>query len=427
MELPLDRAPNAYGESADLPAGFEQRIQLEVRDASGTSLVSWESALPALTGQRLEVAWQGATADDQTTLDSYGGVFKTPPYLVDLKPAVKVGGLEQIAGTAIGSADDVEIYVTLTPVDGSADVLVHQGYAGEPSVVVTDFGHVSRDLVNRYQEAHVAAEGSGDAGEAEVAALQLLGATYLRNLGRDLKDLTGWNWHRLLRLVSEGMVVQTGDVTTTAGGEPLTFTRAERFVDMAGLTLGLFDSDGQGAHLKPTLELAGAQASYLEGEVFNEVVEREGIAAVSALTLARHEGQSLTLVDGGNVDAVLAAVDLGQDVEARVAAAVGQGKVAWVPEEVVEANAWHGTGYVLADPATGAAAYMLSGGFAGGADTGMVLERGRKLLGNEPWLGPYAAIFGFIFELFGLTPRGPNTTYGVQALPRRLSTIEGAS
>ncbi len=414
------------GEATDLPAGFEQRIQLEVRTAGGTSLLTWQSELPALTGRRLELAWQGATADDQSTLDSYGGVFETPPYLVELKPVVKVGGLEQIAGTGIGSAEDVELYVTLTPTGGPVDVLVHQGHAGEPSVVVTDFGHASQHLVNQYQEAHVAAEGSGDASEAEVAALQLLGTTYLRNLGRDLEDLAGWNWHRLLRLVSEGMVAQTGDVTTTAGGEPLTFIRAERFVDMAGLTLGLFDTDGQGAHLKPTLELAGAQASYLEGEVFNEVVAREGIAAVSALTLARREGQSLTFVDGGNVDAVLTAVDLGEDVEAQVAAAVGQGKVAWVPESVVGANSWQGTGYVLADPATGAAAYLLSGGYAGGVDTGRLERAIRDILGREPWLA--STLLGELFHLIlailgrggGADTSGGPATY--QSDPINMST-----
>ncbi len=373
------------GEASDLPGAFRQRLQLEVRAAAGTTLVTWQSELPALAGERLELAWQGATADDQATLDSYGGVFETPPYLVDLMPVVKVGGLQQAVGGGIGSAEDVEIHVTLAPASGPAEVLVHRGYAGEPSVVVTDFGHIPQQIFGRHQEALAAAATGGDAGEVEVATLQLLGATYFHNLGRDLEDLAGWSWHRLVRLVSEGMVVQTGDVTTTAGGDPLTFTRGERFIDMAGLTLGLFDTDGQEAHLKPTLELAGAHASFLEGQVFDQVVAREGISAVVALTLAQREGQSLTLVDGGNVDAVLAAVDLGADVEAQVAAAVAQGKVAWVPESEVEANLWQGTGYILEDPANGAAAYLLSGGFAGGADTGEASDFADEL-GDESWL-----------------------------------------
>ena len=63
-------------------------------------------------------------------------------------------------------------------------------------------------------------------------------------------------------------------------------------------------SEGRGT-TRP-FELVGAQSSYLEGEVFNEVVQREGIAAVSALTRSQQAGQTLTLVDSSNVGQVLA-------------------------------------------------------------------------------------------------------------------------
>ena len=153
-------------------------------------------------------------------------------------------------------------------------------------------------------------------------------------------------------------------------GTPLSFTKAERYVDFPGFVVGLFHTQGQTDHIKATLELAGAQGSFLEGEVFNQVVEREGIAAVSALTRARREGQAITRVDGTNVDVVLAAVDLGQEVEDQVRAAIVNGQIAWVPESLIDVNDWRGAGYILENPVNGAAAYMISGGLAGGIDTG---------------------------------------------------------
>ncbi len=75
--------------------------------------------------------------------------------------------------------------------------------------MVTDFGRLPAPLIERYRADLLAAEAAGDEAEAELARLQLIGATYMHNLGRDLEDLAGWNWHRLVRLASEGMVMQT--------------------------------------------------------------------------------------------------------------------------------------------------------------------------------------------------------------------------
>src|SRR6185295_6566247 len=107
---------------------------------------------------------------------------------------------------------------------------------------------------------------------------------------------------------------------------------------------------------------------------------------VSALTRSKREGQTLTRVDGANVDAVLAQADLGTDAEAEIRAAVSRGRIGWVAQSQIAVHQWTGTGYVLEDPNTGAAAYMISGGFAGGDDTGGDIPQLQDLLGSEPWL-----------------------------------------
>ncbi|MCP4653785.1 MAG: RHS repeat protein, partial [bacterium] len=413
------------GEATAIPDTFQQKIHVEVRRAGSGALVAWESFLPALYGHRIEIAYQGATADDDATLASYGGIFVTPPYLVDLKPIIKVAGIQQTAGATIGSAEEVEIFVTLTPVEGSAELLVHDGYAGEPSVLLVDFGHLSAPALVLHQEALRAALATGDFAESEVATLNLLAATYMHNLGHDLDDLTDWNWHRVVRLGTEALVAQTGAVVTV-GGSPISFTRAETFVDVAGMVLGLFHTGGQTTFLKSTLEAAGAQGSFLEGEVFNEVVEREGIAAVSALTRAQREGQILTMVDGSNVDVVLAGFDLGEEVENRILSAVASGRIAWVPEALLDVNRWSGAGYILEDPITGAAAFLLSGGYSGGADTGAMLEEFQELPGSESWLeaDSLRAFVRLLLELLGggdegSFANGPGTN---QSDPINLST-----
>src|SRR6185436_14901283 len=80
------------GEQPAVPEAFQQRLTLEVKTAAGAALLSWSTPAPAVYGKRVEIDYAGATSEDQATLDAYGGVFETPPYLVDLKPVVRRDG-----------------------------------------------------------------------------------------------------------------------------------------------------------------------------------------------------------------------------------------------------------------------------------------------------------------------------------------------
>ena len=282
-------------------------------------------------------------------------------------------------------------------------VRVHDTLAGEHHVLALDFGEVPQELLDRHQAALAAAQGAGDAEAAEAESLYLLGGQYLHDLGQDLTDLAGWSWQRVVRLGTEGLVSQTGDVTATVDGEPAAFRRAERTIDVAGMTLGLFDADGDRSYRRQVFELLGAQSSYLEGQIFAQVLERQGIASVSALTASKRAGQTLQEVDAGNVDAVLNQVSLDPAAEAAVQAAVDRGQIAWVAEAPITVNHWTGTGYVLEDPTTGAAGYLISGGLAGGSDTGAPLADLQDLLGSEPWLegSPLGALLAQLLALLG--------------------------
>jgi RHS repeat-associated protein len=415
------------GEATEVPAAFQHRVRIEVKEAEGGSLLVWEAPASDIWDARVEIAYAGATADDQITLDSYGGVFSTPPYLVDLEPSLRLNGVSVAEGAPIGSARETEVWVTLLETNGETTVLTHDALAGEHHLLALDFGHLPQQLIDEHLTALAAAVAAGDTFEAEAETLHLLGVQYLRNLGRDLDDMAGWKWQRLVKLGTEGLVSQTGIVTTTVGGTPLSFRPGERHIDIARMILGIFPADGDDAHEVASAELLGAQSSYLEGEIFNQVLEREGIASVSALTRAVREGQNLTQVDSSNVDQVLAQIDLDQSAEAEIALAVAQGKIAWVPESPITVNLWAGTGYVLENPSTGGAAYLISGSLAGGSDTGDILGVLQDLLGSESWLegSPLgellALLVGFVGggSSLGDGDAGPAT---IQSDPINLST-----
>ncbi len=323
-------------------------------------LLTWSTPWPAVYGQRLEVAWPGATSADQATLDLYGGVFATPPYEVDLKPVLRLDGAEVAAGGAIGSAEDVELLARVTPPEGSETVAQFEMFAGEHAVFTVDFGRVPQEVVDRYAAERDAAT---DAGEEEAWTLALAGALYLRNLGGDLEHLGALRWRRVVKLGNVVLAVQRGGVSRSPDGMPLTFSPAPPAIDLGSMILGLFPPDGVAPSTESTvgtLELLGSEGSFWEGQTWIQVGVGEGITAVTFLTRAVREGQTLTRVDASNVDAALAAAELSAEAEATVRAGVERDFIGWISESQLPVDTWDTTGYVVEDPATGAAGYFVT-------------------------------------------------------------------
>jgi hypothetical protein len=92
----------------------------------------------------------------------------------------------------------------------------------------------------------------------------------------------------------------------------------------------------------------------------------EGVSAVKALARAA-AGQKIYTLTARNADA-LAQVQVDDAARAEIQDALAAGKVVTVHESPVTISGWTGTGsgYVVADPDTGAGAYTISGGANGG-------------------------------------------------------------
>jgi len=95
----------------------------------------------------------------------------------------------------------------------------------------------------------------------------------------------------------------------------------------------------------------------------------EGISAVKAIHLANQQGLKTYRVTGSNIATVLPILQVSSAVKGDIQNAVNAGKEVLIPEQELQVNDWRGVGYVISDPETGAAGYLISGGFAGGSGT----------------------------------------------------------
>ncbi|HET9768538.1 MAG TPA: transglutaminase family protein, partial [Thermoanaerobaculia bacterium] len=345
------------GESLTMPASAQQTLLLEVIGRDGASLLSWTVGWPSVWGKRVELAWPGATPADQSTLDLYGSIFATPPSEVTLRPSIRVDGVEASLGSAVGSAQDVELRATITPPHGVPTFASWPMFAGEHGVVALSFGHIPQQGVDLYAQRQSAATTPA---EIEGWGLARAAATYLHSFGEDVEHLGSLRWQRMLVLGAAVLAVQRGAVSTSSDGTPLTFEQGPLSIDVGAMPFGLFPAQGAQVSTVPTLELIGAQGSVREGEALAAAFGGSHVTAVGFLTRAVREGQTLTRVDSTNLDAALDAAELSADAEAQIRFAVGQGLIAWISRRQIEIGSFQSTGYILENPANGAGAYLVT-------------------------------------------------------------------
>ena len=94
--------------------------------------------------------------------------------------------------------------------------------------------------------------------------------------------------------------------------------------------------------------------------------EAQGISAVKALQIAAQQGQTIYTVTKANYAEILPKFNHDSETMNDIRNAVNAGKVVTVHASAINHLRWHGTGYIITDTATGAGAYMISGGFNGG-------------------------------------------------------------
>jgi len=155
---------------------------------------------------------------------------------------------------------------------------------------------------------------------------------------------------------------------------------------------------------------AGVTGSLLEGMAWQTLLGESGpgVSTVSVICQALQTGIPVCQIDATNVESRLAALALPAEIEDEMSASVAQGNIVVTPEQQVTIGDWQGCGYMLMDPDTGNAQYLISGGLSGGI---------------SPWgnIGSFAALSAAILALS--TAVDPITSAAVSLTIAALSCI----
>jgi len=336
------------------------------------SNMSFSASLPELAGKRITLSYVPASPSDQQTVDSYGGLYETPSYLIAVKPQLKVEGSIKAEGAAVGMGNNQNFTMIFSLPNVGFDQIQNNitagGYYAVGLVIDRLPDSYSTVLQQRAQRLSDFAEAGGDRtsdqGLGEQLYLSVM--TYFWEVDRQTDTLASQAGMIYAKQPGEG-IFALSLAKTLLFGVPMSLEVIGTEIDVDRATYIPFSKSGDLQAPINFLRATGTFSSSSEDTIMEEFYGVEGISAAKAIYIANVQGSKIYTITSSNISTILPLLQVSNAVKADVINAVNTGKEVTIPERDVQLNDWSGIGYIVSDPLTGAGAYLISGGLAGGA------------------------------------------------------------
>ncbi len=353
------------GRYSQIPDALRHKITFELStDAFFGPDFSYTASLPALAGKRMTLSYDPATPADQDLINQYIDQLATsiPAYLVYLQPKLKINGEAVSSGSSLGMGLTQTLTLTFISPSTGQDMVSHLILAGDYSAVGLNLGQVTAELLQKRIDLNDFSEPVG-----EMLHQTLL--SYWGELDGFNKTTASQTRVSVIRHPSEGLAA--AKVTPTfLFGAPNKASYNSRTLDIAQDLQTAIHQGGDGQRAFSYFTQAGIQSSALEGLIFDQLFGGnlgDGISAVRILELANAQGIPIYHINASNVGTILPLLQVSNQVKSSIQDAISAGKFVQAPKQDITHNGWRGVGYIVQDPASGAGAYLISGGLAGGA------------------------------------------------------------
>jgi hypothetical protein len=141
----------------------------------------------------------------------------------------------------------------------------------------------------------------------------------------------------------------------------------------------VFSKAGNMDKVKQYMIVSGSNSSELEHAVPEQLFSTlsnpmYGISSVRALNIANDNSIPIYEITQSNVNQTLPQLQIAADLQTEILNSINAGKTVIISKHNVTYMNWSGIGYIIRDPNTNAAAYMISSGLSGGRLLGNVLN-----------------------------------------------------
>ena len=324
-------------------------------------------------GKSVTVSYEPATNKDKKVIEEYGSIFETPSYLIKVLPVLHVDGEVVAQGNPVLPGTytqvSVDIYESSMDVQHADNPVV----AGGNYAIVMDYGMIGEEEILREKEILSAMkEDIENMDDADVYSDAVMGQV-LHAVGKAYLFETGIYDEMAAAAADVSSVDQVGELMTghspevkSLFGAPVAISPAMLFIDVDMNTHGVASRDGNESAIKAYMLESGIMESYMESIIFEQIFEIPSVSTIGLLSEANSRGVGIVTITSENAD-MLEKLDIDKAAKAQIKQAVKNGKTVVVPEEDIYYYEWKGTGYIILDTETFAAAYMISEGICGGS------------------------------------------------------------
>ncbi|MBI5101743.1 MAG: hypothetical protein HZB33_07925 [Nitrospirae bacterium] len=312
-------------------------------------VLDYAASLPEVSGRRLTLSFEGADAEDQALIEAYGGIFKTPPYLIEVRPILRIDGIRAAEGTVMSAGIGTGFSITYTRPGGKTEVFDHHITTGSFNAVGITTGRVRPEFLTIAQ-----VEPSEEPYIAKMLHSLVMKYHDRQNIARQTLGDTMKIKSRML--ISEALVSSREDIKWALGMTPMSFEMSGFMIDAKEMVSGIMPVDGYDR--KKIIDFAmvsGHEASYQENAVFEDsMFWVSGLSAVKGLQMLKAMGINVielephtTYMNYALPEVVIEDINNALNMGWRVIAPETTGGLPAVP-------------FIKYDPETGSAGYMIA-------------------------------------------------------------------
>lgn len=331
-----------------------------------SSLMTITQSLPQLSGKKVSLVYEAATPADKAVIDNAYNTNQTslPAYLIHVKPVLKVEGVPVATGPAVTMATP-QLFTVNVVAPGYSRDRTYQIKAGDLSVLGINPAGITADMFDSRTKQHDLTTANDPDFSSEMLN-QIILAWWGEK--HTFNDIIGATNHVInYQLPSHGLAAAPLNVHYFFG-IPRSASYKSRVLDVKeDLVMVVHRSEDNETRRKWMLAV-GAIGSYLEAGIYDQAFLMKpgySMSTITALKAANDQSIPIYTIDSTNaasLNAIQTDPDDLQDMRNAVAAGL---RVTTSQRDITVAN-FTGLGYILEDPQTGEAAYLISGGRNGG-------------------------------------------------------------
>jgi len=366
------------GQATDIPDDFAYELTVQLPGISYTVNVD------EIAGERITIFYECATPADCQRLEDGGGIYNVyPAYQVDVAPKLRIGGQVVATGDAVplgswGHRLDVTIS---TPISGWSPSFYQYLIAGEWYALPMRLQTVSNRALARHVDLLNEAMAQGlDPDDEWVLGqvIYLLGLSYFNQV--DLGDRIDSRLAEIVHIPHFSMMIASRNLTVwiDALWRPVMLDAASHTVDVRLNVASAVSAENPASadRERAWFLCAGMRGSAVEHAIVEQLRPVSAISTVQILNRAIENGQRVYYITPANKDAVIPLLGHSDGVKDSIDAAVDGGWHVVISEDPITYGEWHGSGWIVLDPDSGSAGYLISGGLGSTTSQAPLIIRG---------------------------------------------------